>query len=369
VNESDGLDLQTRVYVKIARGLELEDGEEKIALMEEAVSLADTGSSVEDQYFAREELLRAAYWGGSPEKALVAFAWCLAQFDMQPDKFSETNLLWTYKWMVNTIFHFPQIPKEQVYEMLDDMTRRYRRAGYGLRVIYKYKYRIESFCGNREEAIRNYHIAQEHASDGLSDCQACELDDRVQFHHYCGEDELAIVYAQPLLEGRYKCRTVPHRTMARLLVPLLRMGRLDEAWQYHLQGYRAVARNKSFLNYVSDHLIYLSVAGELERAQELFETHYPWLEGNTDAYNRYLFFRAAWLFVEIMSERRTSRLRLNMPRTFPLHAANGEYESSRLAGWFKQEARRIALRFNERNGNEHFTQELEETIKLKELKV
>jgi hypothetical protein len=367
VNSEDEFEIHKRVYVTIGQALDLEDGDEKIAQMEEAVRIADTGSDIADQYFAREQFLNAAYWGGSPEKALVAYAWCLAQFDMQPEKFSERELLWTYKWMVNTIFYFPQISKEQIFEMLDDMTRRYRKAGYGLRVVYQYRYRIERFWGNRDEAISYYRYAQGLASDDLSNCPACELDEQVSFHNYCGEDALTVSTAEPLLEGRYKCRTVPQRTMARLLLPLLRLGRREEAWAYHLQGYRPVSRNKSFLNYVSDHLIYLTVTGELERAAELIEEHYPWAEGNTNAYNRFLFYRAAWLFLDVMTESQAPRLSLRLPSTFPLYVESGEYETSRLADWFQQEARRIAQRFNERNENDHFTRELEGVLALKNL--
>lgn len=361
-------ELERSVYLTIGQSFKLDDGDEKIALLEEAVRIADTGTDIELQYFARKEFLNAAYWGGAPEKAMVAYAWCLGQFDMQPGKFSERDLLWTYKWMVNTIFHFPQIPKEQIYAMLDDMTRRYREAGYGLRVIYQYRYRFERFCGNREEAIRHYRYAQELASDDLSNCPACELDEHVSFYNYCGEDEVAISTAQPLLEGRYKCRTVPQRTIARLLLPLTRLGRHEDAWAYHLQGYRPVSRNKSFLNYVSDHLIYLTVIDKLERAAELLEEHYPWAEGNSDAHNRFLFYRAAWFFLDVMAESQTPRLGLRLPRTFPLYEASGDYESSSLADWFQKEAREIALKFNERNGTDHFTHELEGVMALKNLR-
>jgi hypothetical protein len=360
-------ELERRVYLTIGQSFKLEDGDEKIALLEEAVRIADTGTDIELQYFARKEFLNAAYWGGAPEKAMVAYAWCLGQFDMQPGMFSERDLLWTYKWMVNSIFHFPQISKEQIYAMLDDMTRRYREAGYGLRVVYQYRYRFERFCGNGEEAIRHYRYAQELASDDLSNCPACELDEHVSFQNYCGEEELAISTAQPLLEGRYKCRTVPQRTIARLLLPLIRLGRREEAWDYHLQGYRAVSRNKSFLNYVSDHLIYLTVIAELERAAELLEEHYAWSEGNTDAHNRFLFYRAAWFFLDVIAESQTPRLSLSLPRTFPLYEVGGHYESSRLADWFQKEAREIARKFNERNGTDHFTHELEGDMALKNL--
>src|SRR3712207_8330401 len=49
--------------------------------------------------------------------------------------FDESSVLWTYKWIVNSVCDFPQISKAKIYEMLDDMARRYVAAGRGLRVV------------------------------------------------------------------------------------------------------------------------------------------------------------------------------------------------------------------------------------------
>ena len=142
------------------RAARLEDGDEKIMTLEEAVRIADTGNDIQLQYNAREELVEAAFWGGEADKALVAYSWCLAQFDKNPEQFSEWVLLWRYKWIVNIIIDFPQIPREQIYKMLDEMERRYLQAGYGLRVVYYYRYRINKFFGYRDEALRHYQYAQ-----------------------------------------------------------------------------------------------------------------------------------------------------------------------------------------------------------------
>src|SRR4028118_2006681 len=59
----------------------LEDGDSKIMLLEEAVRLADICGDFALQYDARDYLINAATFGGAPEKALVAYSWCLAQYD------------------------------------------------------------------------------------------------------------------------------------------------------------------------------------------------------------------------------------------------------------------------------------------------
>lgn len=361
-------EIESKVKALVKETVYLPDDDEKVAILEEAVRLADTGRDIKLQYETRETFLRAAYFSGAIEKALVAFSWCLAQFDKYPGKFDEWMILWRYKWMINVISDFPEVSKEQIYQMLDEMAERYRKSGNGLRAVYKYRYRFELFRGNREEAIKHYNHAINLPEDELSDCAACELDEQVTFNIYSGKDYLALLIAKPILSGVRKCSSVPHRTLAKLLLPLLRLGQRDRAWEFHLQGYRLIEGNKAYLSYLSDHLMFLPLYGDLEKAALLLEKHYTWSEKIKNMHDRYLFYRAAWLFLDIMSES-ADTLELSLPPSFPLYDESGRYETRRLADWFKQEAHLIGEKFDRRNETDHFAQELGETLALKELKV
>lgn len=367
MSEGYDFDIADKVKTLIDRSFDHPEGDEKIMMLEEAVRLADTMSDVKLQYQAREAFIEAAYFGGVPEKALVAYAWCLAQFDRNPEQFWEWRILWRYKWMVNVICDFPQISREQIYEMLDDMERRFRRAGYGLRAVYKYRYRMEKFFGNREEAIRLYHLAEQTGKDDLSDCNACEADGRVNFSLYCGEDESALRLAESLINGREKCRTVPHRTYSKLLVPLLRLGRREDAWQYHMRGYSMIKNERGMLDYLSEHFIFLSLYGDLKGAARILETHYSWTEKNTDVYERFVFYRGAWLMLDKAMEAGKKTLRLRMPRSFPLYDAEHEYDTARLKEWFEARARELAAKFDARAGNDYFTKTLLDIEAIKQL--
>jgi hypothetical protein len=344
----------------------LGDGPEKIAVLEEAVRHADATGDLRLQYSTREDLVEAAYFGGAPDKAVVAYTWCLAQFDRNPGEFDEWRLLWRYKWMINVIPDFPQIPRGQIYEMLADMERRFRRGGYGLRSIYQYRYRIARLMGDREEAVENYHRAQRERTDAVSDCQACRIDEQSSFHVYTGDDARALELARPLLDFRHFCRTVPERTFARLLLPLLRMGRPDQAADYHRLGYRlSEARTHGSIEYVSDHLVYLALAGEAGRALELLGKHYRWSETNHNPHERFMFYRAAWLALDVLADADAREAAVRLPPTFPLHEEGGVYETTRLRDWFSARALELARRFDERNGNDHYTRELADIDALK----
>lgn len=361
-------DAEKRARELINRAYDLDEGDERIMMLEEAVRLADTTGDVKLQYGARENYIEAAYFGGVPEKALVAYVWCLAHYDRSPYEFGEWRILWRYKWMVNVICDFPQISKEQIYEMLDDMERRWRETGRGLRAVYKYRYRTERFFGNRDEALRFYSLSEQAGRDDLTDCAACEKDEKVSYCLYVGDDKLALRIAEPLLAGRDKCRSVPQRTYSKLLVPLLRMGERERAWQFYMRCYSMIADDRSMLEYLSSNFVFLSLYGDLKGAALVLEKHFRWTEENTNPYDRFLFYRAAWLFTETAEAAGIESLRLQMPRSFPLYEAEHSYQTAVLKEWFEARARELAAKFDARNGTDYFTARLLDMAAMKELK-
>lgn len=355
-----------QVYQLVIESFDLEDGEAQIAVLEESVRLADLKGDLKLQYFARERFVRACIFGGASEKALVAFAWMLAQFDSNPGRFDQWAILWKYKWMNSVIYDFPQVPKSRIYEMIDDLEQRAVKAGYGLRATTNERYRAEKFWDNKEKAVEYFRKLEELPRDDLSNCPLCESDERVSFAIYCGNDERALELALPILRGPEKCGSVPHRTYANVLLPLIRLGRQKEALRYHAKGYSLVANNQGSLDNVSDHLICLTLTENFNRSIALFERHYSWTETTRELSSHFRFFRAASLLFELLSERERA-FNLRPPRSFPLFSENGDYDSARLAAWFKQKAETIARRFDERNETDFFMRTLTETSLLKDL--
>src|SRR5262245_26585811 len=105
---------------------ELPYGPAKIALLEEAVRLADAVEEVDAGFGLRMELTQAATFGGRHDVSIVAYAWCLAQADRNPDRYLDHQLLWQYKWVVDHAYEFPDISLGKIYELLEDLRRRFR---------------------------------------------------------------------------------------------------------------------------------------------------------------------------------------------------------------------------------------------------
>ena len=322
-----------------------------VPLVEEAVRLADTAGDLHLAFEARSQLVDHACWSGHPEKMLVAFAWCLAQLDRHPDQFDVYTTLWTYKWVVLSAPAFPEIGLTQLHEMVADIEARYRREGASLRPIHYLRSWVAEATGDDATARREI-VAFEHAPrDQYSDCVACEADQRVDFHAWRGDDEKALAAAEPILSGRLRCAEVPHRTYAKLLIPLLRLGRVADAADLHRRGYRLLEPNQKLLRRIADHVAFLALTGNVERALRIVEKHLPRALEDADRFERMFFMLDAKLLFERLARDGHTEVRVHLPGGVSLRRDDGRYAPTALAAWCDASAREIAAALDRRNGN------------------
>jgi tetratricopeptide (TPR) repeat protein len=344
---------------------EMEPCPTQVAFLEEAVRLVDTLNDPDFAYDVRMELIHAATFAGFKEKAMVAYAWCLARYDAAPDNFDLSDLLWRYKWILDQLPSFPQISRAQIERSQNDMERRYREAGYSLRPVHYMRWSNHMHMGDLELA-RQHHAEWERAiRDELADCRACEINKTVDLLIRLNENEQAIEHARPLFAGRLKCTHVPDETYGLIVRPLLRLGRLDEALEYHRKGYRRLQSNPTYLNAVAEQMLVLVRAGEQAKAVKIFERHLPAAVDTADFWNRFLFYSAATnLFASLADSRRRRKLRIPRWPALDFYRPDDSYDCGEVATWFRGATAQLATRFNERNGNDYFHQWIAENERL-----
>ena len=103
----------------------------------------------------------------------------------------------------------------------------------------------------------------------MSDCEACEARTRAEYHFGRGEDELGMAELAATLDGRSTCDEEPHASQSVALLPLVRLGRTDEARGAHLASYRAVRGREAYLASVGRHLEFCALTGNEARGLEL----------------------------------------------------------------------------------------------------
>ncbi|HEX8819174.1 MAG TPA: hypothetical protein VF794_04560 [Archangium sp.] len=348
-------DWREQVKTLLGRAERLDPGEAKVMALEEAARLADAHGDVPLAYEVRDALIDAATFGGFPDRALVAFAWCRGQQQKDPERFSPEQLLWKQKWVVGRLDEFPHISRKQIQGALDDVEQCFAKAGAGQRAVLKLRYQAARDMGD-PAADTLWAKWVEAPRDHLTDCRACELDDELDHHLDRGEYAVVLEKARPLLEGRNACAEVPHLTLGSVLYPLFKLGRLEQARDSHLRGYTLVQRNREFLATLGEHLEFLTLTANVARGMMLFGRHLGWALEHASHRDRFTFYSASLALLERALVEGRERVQLPLPLTFTLYVPEGAYETRTLRDWLAAQAEGIAAKFDTRNGTDRFHQ-------------
>lgn len=211
---------------------------------EELVDAAEQFDASDLLATALLELMSAYEYTGEHRKAPVAFARILKLRDSEPDAFNEweaNQVLWRFKWVTTSLLQVPDVPLTAIRGWTDQMRDRYREAGHGMQPVAAMRHRIAAHTGTGGSA---YDLWVTRPREPMSDCEACETRHRALHHTRHGEEERALEIWQPVFDGGQTCAEEPYVSQAHALLPLLRLGRTDEARSHHLTGYR-FARGKA----------------------------------------------------------------------------------------------------------------------------
>lgn len=244
-----------------------------------AEALAGAAEASGDRALFREtldNLIHAYLYSSESSKILVPFARLLQEYDKDPAAFSEWeahSLFWQFKWVASAISDSPGIPLESAAGWLEEMERRYRVAGYSERPVREAELWLAHTTGDDERAERAFGRWLSADRDDMSDCQACELNSQGQYAVLHGDDPEALELWKPVLAGDLTCAEEPHRVLATSLLPLLRLGRTDEARSHHLRGYRMARGNESLLPTIGKHIEFCALTGNESRGLEILAEH------------------------------------------------------------------------------------------------
>ncbi|MEU1075775.1 MULTISPECIES: tetratricopeptide repeat protein [unclassified Streptomyces] len=326
-----------------------------------AETLAAAAESSGDRELFRQALDRlidAYEWSAERTKMVVPFARLLQEYDRDPAAFpvyEVHGLFWRFKWVAGRIVESPDIPLAAVEGWLVDMERRYRLAGYSERAVRQAEFHLADATGDEARMDRAAAGWTAAARDRMSDCHACEINTQGWYWARKGEDAKAIEIWAPVLSGEMSCMEEPHRVLAHSLLPLVRLGRLDEARSHHVRGYRMTRGNDSLLRSVGKHIEFCALTGNEPRGLEILAEYTTHLGPLTDVETQMEFAGGVLVLLRRLTDLGHGD-RPAVPYRGTGHTVKELYE--RLFA----DATTIAARFDARNGSAHVSQRLAERI-------
>ncbi|MFJ2827147.1 tetratricopeptide repeat protein [Streptomyces sp. NPDC087263] len=293
--------------------------------------------------------LKVYNYSSEKDKMFVPFARLLRMWDESPEDFDEYevhSLHWVFKWLSAGMLDQPHIPLASIEKWLGEMEYRYRLAGHSERAVRSAEFSVSAHLGDLERAERAYAAWLAADRDTMADCHACELHGQGWWQALRGSDAEAVELWGPVLEGEYSCAHEPHTVLASSLVPLLRLGRLDEARAHHLRGFRLVRAMESMRGAYADHVEFCALSGNEARALELLAERPAYFTDSGDPRSKLNFMAV----VALLMDRLTS---LGFgDRTVPGPVGRA-WTASDLAAHARGQALSLAARFDARNGTSY----------------
>ncbi|GIG25181.1 hypothetical protein [Cellulomonas denverensis] len=319
---------------------------------EEQVKLVDAEGPDEARAFALFTLIDAYQWGGEPERGYVPFAQLLRWWDQRPEMFDaddQHSLFWAFKWMVSGLADFPGVPAEQIERTLDDMERRYARAGNGMDAV-----ALERFSwANRRGAPETEQLFAQWVvtpRDDFSQCEACDPGDRAAYMIGAGRLVEGVRLIEETLPQRPRCASEPADMLTDLADAYLELGRPADAVRAHRQAVAELERTQGDMASARGQRIRLLARGhQAERAIRALEAEQHLLVKADTPYDELSFARLVGAATHVLRAEHPDR----SLRITAVPELGDRPTVAQLDDWLRAKAERLAAQFDARNGTSH----------------
>lgn len=291
-------------------------------------------------------VVNAYEFSADRHKMIVPFAKAVRLWDQDPslfDAYDTHSLFWMFKWTTTGLIDLPQVSLSAIEGTLTDMDRRYRIAGHTERAVRMSEFHVADHVGDAERARRAFDGWLAAPRGDMADCHACETAAQGGYYARSGDDARAVEHWGPVLGGEQTCAEEPHRTLAHSLLPLVRLGRLDDARANHLRGYPMVKGSESLMRSVAKHIEFCALTGNEARGLELLADTPAYFATDREPEPRMGFYAVTALLMD----RLVALGRGDLPVTGP---GGRTWTAAELAGHARTEALGLAAAFDERNG-------------------
>lgn len=357
-------DISDQIYDLQMEAWHLSEGDTQLRLYEEALRLAEQSRDLNLIFSAKIYVASAAGNAGYEEKTMAALAWCVAHFQKDEQRFLKHKkiLLSLLKTFLCSVSQYSQITRNQIEDLLGQFESLLSRFGYSMRTAHYVRIHFARKIGDRPLAIEAHDKYPQYPRDSMSDDVDEELEAELWHACFLNDFDKAIESGENVLSAKRSSSYARHNAYTGILRPLAMQQRYEEADDYQTKGYRLIRKNRTFLERVGHHIAYLIHRGRTAAAIRMFERHLLWALETHDQASRYYFYTAAKHLFAAVPQKRPTR-KLGLPPAFPLYEESNEYDVAKLIEWLEQQTSPLAVAFDERNGNDYFSQEIPKLLK------
>lgn len=352
----------------------LPHGKAKTEAIRSAIKKSDDNSDLPFMIYFREELCHESAFHGDCMDMMIIFPEILAIIDKHPDIPStcfDTNfddagdhIIWIYKWIIHDCKDFYQIPMEDCMNFFEDYKRRSLKYGYNLRPYYRAMYNFYKISGEMEKSEKAFHMFKKLPRDLNCDCRACERNSEINY--YLNKDNLdkALKLSEDIENFKLTCNNDKKAWLAMkedYMDYYIRHNNFEKAAEIS----KLIVRNSDAENECNnwDDILYCYAYINLAKALRIYKDHWKeWHEDRNprDQYNEAKNICCFWKIYGLNRKRKT--VKLGLDKSFPLYNEDDTYKINDLFDYYYNKAKTAALKFDKRNGTDHFINDFEDTL-------
>lgn len=238
------------------------------------------------------------------------------------------HCLWVSKWVISRLPLDLNLSRQEIEEANEFMRGFYDDAGMSQAAVANCLMHQSIYMGDAQAAREHFQAWQSLEKDSGGDCEACEQNSLIEYHHFTGDYAQAVELAKPILSGSMTCGEIPHLTYALVIDSLIKLDRRQEASELLERAVEHIrSEGEAFYSLLAELAALHNKLGEKEAASDLLDEHSEDMvnvsQNNAMYYLEYLIAVASF---------------------------NDEALTA---------ARELAEKFDQRNGNSHYQSKLE----------
>jgi hypothetical protein len=336
----------------------------KLAILQEAVRIADTHDDIDLGIEARRPLMIVARNLMRGDILAVAFTWCLAHYDREPQRFRGRDLLWEQKMVIGQLANLDDVSRATLENLLDDLGRRLQAAGLSLREMYVTQRSFAADLGDRSFAVAAGRAIRQLSRNHERSNSLQDRIDEIASLVFVGEEDRALKLGLRLLNSREGGHLGCETAYGPLLLPLLKRKRIAEAVRVEQRCRREYHPERCYYWWHGDVLKWLTLTNKLGRAVRVYEECQRAINSFTDPLTRLHFALDASVLFDRLRQSGPRELTLRLPELVPVPHEDGRYRVEELHAWLHAEAHEWTERFDRRNGNSYFREQIQERSEL-----
>lgn len=338
----------------------LKNGKPKMTAIKIAIDAAEREKDYDWQLTFIEDFISESIFYEDSFEAFVIFPEYISIFDKNEQNlefYTDYDMLWVYKMILSNVEDFYQISCEKIEQYFEDFKLRCLKYGYSLRA-YEYKYRnyIQTIDIDKYKKINNNYL--NYKRDRISDCEACELVSEIGFELFYGSFEKAIEKSKIIFEGIKKCESSIPWLYYKFLHYYIDKKDIKNSKKYEKLLYKEIKNNLSWLNSIGL-ILKLCALENINRGIRLFQKYLNWYIEYKNPSVKFDFEIGAYKLFKSIKEKRTKEtIKLLLPKNFIIYKEDGIYNIDDIINHFESNLLDTAGKFDKRNGNTYYFDEI-----------